>query len=69
MQWRFSSFFFYLRPDTSLFSKFAPKNQNCQFKLKFGTQTNSNVQNAIVIFTFPFSTGKILFLGKFGPEN
>ena len=28
------------------------KNQNCQFKLKFGIETNSNVQHSIVVFTF-----------------
>ena len=28
------------------------KNQNCQFKLKFGTETNSNMQNSLVVSTF-----------------
>ena len=28
------------------------KSQNYQFKLKFGTQTNSNMQYSIVVFTF-----------------
>ena len=32
--------------------KFGPKNQNCQFKLKFGTKTNLNMQNSMVVFTF-----------------
>ena len=32
--------------------KFSSKNQNCQFKLKFGTQTNSNMQSSVVLFTF-----------------
>ena len=32
--------------------KFGPKNQNCQFKLKFGTKTNLNMQNSMMIFTF-----------------
>ena len=30
--------------------KFGPKNQNCQFKLKFGTSTN--VRNSMVMFIF-----------------
>ena len=30
----------------------SPKNQNCQFKLKFGTSTNSNKQDSTVMFTF-----------------
>ena len=41
--------------------KFGPKNQNCQFKLKFGTKTNLNMENSMVAFTlavldweFPF---------------
>ena len=28
------------------------ENHNCQFKLKFGTYSNSNMQNSMVIFTF-----------------
>ena len=28
------------------------KNQNYQFKLKFGTYTNSDMQNSMVMFTF-----------------
>ena len=35
-----------------MLSKFGPKNQNCQFKLKLGTQTNSNMQNSITVFAF-----------------
>ena len=31
----------------SLLGKFGQKNQNCQFKLKFGTETNSNMQNSM----------------------
>ena len=33
-------------------SVFDWKTQNYQFKLKFCTQTNSNMQNPMVIFTF-----------------
>ena len=29
------------------------KNQNCQFKLKFGTKTNLNMQNSMIMLTFP----------------
>ena len=28
------------------------KNQNCQFKLKFGTKTNLNKRNSMIMFTF-----------------
>ena len=48
--------------------KFGPKSQNCQFKLKFGTCTNSNLQNSMVIVTFSLWP-EIPYLGKFGPEN
>ena len=37
---------------TPFFGKFNPKYQNCQFKLKFGTYANSNMQNSMVIFNF-----------------
>ena len=30
--------------------KFGPKSQNCHFMLKFGTYTNSSMQNSIVMF-------------------
>ena len=33
----FIIFFVCLRPKTPFLSEFGPKNQNCQFKLKFGT--------------------------------
>ena len=32
--------------------KFSPKSQNYQLKLKFGTYTNSNMQNSMMLFTF-----------------
>ena len=35
--------------------------KNCQFKLKFGTYTNSNLQGSIVNLLFLFSTGNIFF--------
>ena len=41
--------------------KFGPKTQNYQFKLKVYTQTNSNVQNSMVMLTFSVFDGKSLF--------
>ena len=41
--------------------KFGPKSQNYQFQLKFGTYTNSNMQNSIVMFTFPAFDQKYCF--------
>ena len=49
--------------------KFDPKNQNCQFKLKFGTQTNSNMQNSMVVFIFLCFRPETHFLGKVGSKN
>ena len=37
------------------------KDQNCQFKLKFGTKTNLNMQNSMMMFTFPVFDWKYLF--------
>ena len=45
--------------------KFGPKNQNCQFKLKFDTKTNSNTQSSLMIFTFGF---QLEILAKFGAK-
>ena len=42
--------FFSFQPEIPFLGKFGQKNQNCQFKLKFGTETNSNVQNSMVVF-------------------
>ena len=44
--------FFGFRPETPFLGKFGSNSQNCQFKLKFGTWTNSKMQNSMVLFTF-----------------
>ena len=41
--------------------RFGPKNQNYQFKLKFGTYTNSNMQNSMLMFTFSVLIRNTLF--------
>ena len=51
-----------------MFGIFCPNNQNCQFKLKFGTYNNSYMQNSMVLFTFCVVDQKYLFSGKFGPK-
>ena len=43
---------FRFRPQTPFLAKFGPKNQNCQFILKFGTWTNLNMQNSMAMFNF-----------------
>ena len=40
------------RLEIPFLSKFGSKNQNSQFKLKFGTETNSNIQNSMRMFTY-----------------
>ena len=40
------------RPETPFLGKFGPKNQNCQFKLKFGSKTYLKMQNLMAMFTF-----------------
>ena len=37
------------------------QNQNYQFKLKFGTKTNLNMQNSMVMLTFSVFDWKYLF--------
>ena len=44
--------FFRFRPQIPFLGKFIPKNQNCQLILKFGTWTNSNMQNSVAMFYF-----------------
>ena len=67
---RFQSFdcLFCIRLEIEFLGKFGRKTQNCQFKQKFGAQTNSNMQNSIVMSTFSVSAGNTL-LGKYDPKN
>ena len=41
----------YFRPKILFLGEFDPKCQNCLCKMKLGTQSNSNMQNAMVMFT------------------
>ena len=44
---------FYVRQETLFFGKFRQKDGTCKFHPKCSTKTNSNMQNSIVVFTFP----------------
>ena len=44
--------FFRFQPQIPFLGNFGPKNQNCQFILKFGTWANSNMQNSMAMFNF-----------------
>ena len=52
IQWWCSLFLFLTKDFPFLLVNFVQRNKNCHFKLKFGTYTNSNMQNAIVAFSF-----------------
>ena len=43
---------FCYRQETPFLGKFGPKTQNCQFKLTFGTWTNSKMRNSMAMFIF-----------------
>ena len=49
------------RLEIPFLGKFGPKNQICQFKLKFATYTNSNIQNSMGMCTFLGFDPKYLF--------
>ena len=52
--------FFQFWLEISFLGKFGPKNQKFQLRLKFCTQTNSNMQNSMVMLIFLLSTGSTL---------
>ena len=45
--------------------KFGPKSQNCSFKMKVDTKTNSHMVNSIVMFICPTVNKKHYFLAAF----
>ena len=51
-----------------LVAKVGPKHRNFQFKLKFGTKTNSHMQNSVVTCTFLFLTKDAVF-GQIWSKN
>ena len=48
--------------------KFGLTNQNCHFKKKCGTETNLNMQNSMVVFTFSNFDQKYTFYFSLGQE-
>ena len=61
--------FFRFRLQIPFLGKFGPKNRNCQFILIFGTSTNSNILNSMIVFNFSAFLLELPYLGKFGPTN
>ena len=54
--------------EISFLGKFDPKNQNCQLKLKSGTQTNLNTKNSVLKFIFSVFDWKYPSFWKFVPK-
>ena len=52
--------FFCFRPEKPFLGKSGQKNQNCRFKLKFGTKTNLNKLNSMMMFFFSVFDHKYL---------
>ena len=62
-------FILFVQTGNTFFGQSWSKNEKCELKLKFGTYTNSNMQNSIVVFTFFCFRLETRFLGKFGPKK
>ena len=60
--------FFRFRPEIPFLGKFGLKNQNCQFKVKSDTSTNSNMQNSMAVFTFSVLERKYPFRTNLGQK-
>ena len=45
-------YFLCFKPEKPFLGKSGQKHQNCQFKLKFGTKTNLNMRNSMMMFRF-----------------
>ena len=67
IQWWCSLFRCY--SEIPFLGKFGPKNQNCHFKLKFGTYTNLNMQNFMARLTSSILDRKYRIWANFGPKN
>ena len=67
IQWWYSLFLF--RPKIFFWKKFDPKNEICQFKLKFGTQNNLHLQNSLAIIHSFCLLREIPFLVKILPKS
>ena len=59
---------FLFETGNTLFEQVWSKNKNCHLKVRFGSNSNSNMQNSMVIFIFSGVYLEILFLDKFSPK-
>ena len=60
----FSFFYWKYLFRANLVKKKTEKNQNCQFELKSGTETNSNMQNSMVLLTFSVFDSFLTLFGQ-----
>ena len=66
--WSRKVHFFPFPPEISFLGKFGPKKSEVSIDLKFGTQTNSNMQGSMEVLTFFGYRAEIPFLVKFDPK-
>ena len=57
------------QPKILFLGKFGLKSQDCLFKVKFGTQTNLNMQNSMVTITLSVFDWNYSFRANFGFKN
>ena len=62
-------FFRCFRLEIPFFGKFVLKNQNYQFKVKFGAKANSNMKNSMVMLTFFLFSIENTFFGLILAQN
>ena len=61
--------FFCFRLQIPFLGKFSPKKQNYHFELKFGTDSNLNMQNSMVMLIFFYFIPKKTLLGQIWLKN
>ena len=61
--------FFCFKQEIPVLRKFDPKNQNCPYKLKFGTESNSNMWNLMVMLSFSVLDWKNPFWANLTQKN
>ena len=63
IMWKISDvYFFCFRPEKPFLGKSGQKNQNCQFKWKFGSKTNLSMRNSMMMFNFSVFDRKYPFV-------
>ena len=58
-----------MQTSIAIVGKFGPRNEKCQFQLKFSICTNPNMQKLKAMFTFSDLDQKYSFLASFVPKS